>query len=78
MCPPPLSESQGRTRHGGVWRRTHVNTVPHIFAPFSFDPAILLTVYGAAMFVGRVVVGCVPTVSVDSSTLHYDEYRVRK
>ena len=56
-----------------MWRRTHVNTVPHIFAPFSFDPAILLAVYGAAMFVGRV-----PTVSVDSSTLHYDEYRVRK
>jgi len=53
-----------------MWRRTHVNTVPHIFAPFSFDPAILLAVYGAAMFVGRV-----PTVSVDSSTLHYDEYR---
>jgi len=22
--------------------------------------------------------GCIPTVSVDSSTLHYDEYRVRK
>jgi hypothetical protein len=73
LCPPPLSESQGRTPQRGVWRRTHVNPVPHIFAPFSFDPAILLTVNGAAMFVGRV-----PTVSVDSSTLHYDEYRVRK
>ena len=27
------------------------------------------------MFAGRVVVGRVATVGVDSSTLHYDEYR---
>jgi len=78
LCVPPLIESQGRTPLRGVWRRTHVNPVPHIFAPFSFDPAILLAVYGAAMFAVSVLTGCIPTVSVDSSTLHYDEYRVRK
>jgi len=49
------------------------SAVPHIFAPFSFDLCTKQYVYGAAMFAGRV-----PTVSVDSSTLHFDEYRVRK
>ena len=73
-----------------MWRRTHVITGTHIFAPkpfglcsllcsyphfapFSLDLCSKQAVNGAAMFVGRV-----PTVSVDSSTLHYDEYRVRK
>jgi len=49
-----------------------------IFAPFSFDLCTNEDVNGAAMLVGRVLAGCIPTVGVDSSTLHYDEYRVRK
>jgi len=47
---------------------------PH-FAPFSLDLCSKQYVNGAAMLAGRVVVVSVPTVGVDSSTLHYDEYR---
>jgi len=49
--------------------------VTRIFAPFSFELCTKQYVNGAAMLVGRVVVVSVPTVGVDSSTLHYDEYR---
>jgi len=70
-----LIESQGRTPLRGHADVHTLISVSHIFAPFLFDPAILLAVYGAAMFVVRVVVGRVATVGVDSSTLHYDEYR---
>jgi len=45
----------------------------HIFAPKPFGLCSKQYVNGAAMFAGRVA-----TVGVDSSTLHYDEYRVRK
>jgi len=46
-----------------------------IFAPKPFGLFTKQDVYGAAMLAGRVVVVSVPTVGVDSSTLHYDEYR---
>ena len=70
-----MIESQGRTPQGGMWRRTHVNTGTHIFAPKPFGLCSKQYVNGAAMLVVRVVVGRIPTVCIDSSTLHYDEYR---
>jgi len=38
----PFAELLGRTPLRGVWRRTHVNTVPHIFPSFSFGSNVRL------------------------------------
>jgi len=56
-------------------------TVPHIFAPFLFHSVYLssvCTILSAHYHAACYYAGGIPTVSVDSSTLHYDEYRVRK
>jgi len=78
IVPTPFAELLGRTPLRGIWRRKHVNTTPHIFAPFLFHSVYLhsvCTILSAHYHAECYYAGGVPTVGIDSSTLHYDEYR---